>query len=325
MKIAIVGTGVIARVHAKALLESGESIAALCDTDTEKAALFAKDFGLSCPIFEHYSHMLRDFRPDAVHLCTPHYLHADMIVEALSENIHVLCEKPLCIREQDIPRILAAEKASSAFLGVCHQNRYNPANRYVKEMLDSHPLKSAHGTVAWSRTADYYRSADWRGKWETEGGGVMINQALHTLDLLLWFCGEPTAVCASVSNLSLGDAIEVEDTASARFDGSVPFSIFATVSAGTGHEVCLQLHTESGSHLTLLPHAVLEENKLLFSEDKQPVCGTPCYGNSHKRLSADFYDCIRSHRPFVLNGKEGARVILLILGIYQSKGERITL
>ncbi|MBQ8345235.1 MAG: Gfo/Idh/MocA family oxidoreductase [Clostridia bacterium] len=325
MKISIVGTGIIGKVHIRYLQELGEEIVALCDTDENKARRVAEEFGLTCPIFADYSDMLRVQKTDAVHICTPHYLHADMVVTALAQNVHVLCEKPLCIHKEDIPRILEAEKASSATLGVCFQNRYNPANRFVKELLAEDPPVGAHGSVVWKRTDDYYRSAEWRGKWATEGGGVMINQAIHTLDLLLWLMGDPDTVRATVSNLTHGEVMETEDTAVCFFGGKHPFDLFATVSAETDHPVLLQIRTESGRRLTLLPHSVTEGDSVLFSEEAQPVCGKPCYGNSHKRLFADFYASIREGRPFSLHGAEGARAVRAVLSIYESKGEMISL
>ena len=116
--------------------------------------------------------LFRSVKPDVVHVCTPHDRHADMIVDALERNINVLCEKPLCIRREDIPRILAAEKRSKAILGVCLQNRYNPANRYVKQFLADKTVLGGVGNVVWHRDAAYYRADAWRGKRATEGGGA---------------------------------------------------------------------------------------------------------------------------------------------------------
>ena len=325
MRVAVVGLGVISKSHILALQELGEEIVALCDTDTKKAEAAKETYGLTCPVFEDYLTMLDEIKPDSVHICTPHYLHADMIVEALSRNIHTLCEKPLCIRKEDIPRILEAEQNSKAKLGVSHQNRYNPTNLYVKKLLAEHPLKGAHGEVVWKRDEKYYNSADWRGKWETEGGGVMINQALHTLDLLQWFAGFPEALTANISTLRRGDVIEVEDTAVSFFEGKVPFDIFATVASDNDHSVCLRLRTEDGMKLTVLPHMVATETEVLFSEQPQPTNNKACYGNGHRPLFEDFYTCVREDRPFQLNGEEASKVIRLILGMYESQGNKLTL
>ena len=197
MKAAVIGYGVIGKHHVNILSEMGV-LSAICDTD--KKALEGLE---GIRLFDDYIEMLDCIHPDVVHICTPHYLHADMIIEALGRNINVLCEKPVCIREEDIPRILEAEKNSDAMLGVCHQNRYNPANLYVKEYIKDKTVLGGVGQVSWKRDAAYYASGEWRGKWETEGGGVLINQALHTLDLMQWFCGMPEYLSASISNLTL--------------------------------------------------------------------------------------------------------------------------
>ena len=324
MKIVIVGAGVIGRVHLKAMLELGIMPAAICDIDKGRANAMLCDMHLDLPVFADYRDMLDELRPDSVHICTPHYLHADMIVEALSRNIHVLCEKPLCIKREDIPRILAAERASTATLGVCHQNRYNPANLFAKEYLAGKTVRGGHGTVAWHRDARYYQSADWRGKWESEGGGVMINQALHTLDLMQWMLGYPEAVTASISNLSLGDVIEVEDTAVAAFVGKAPFTFLGTNASGVSLPVQITVRT-TDEEIVLLPHSVIVDGKVLFHEKKQIVLGKTCYGNGHVALIADFYGAIEEGRPFAINGEAAASVIQMILAMYESKGESVLL
>ncbi len=324
MKIALVGAGVIARVHVKALAALGMQPAAVCDIDASKAEKLLREFALDLPVFTDYGEMLADFAPDAVHICTPHGLHADMVVAALERDIHVLCEKPLCIKESDIPRILAAEQRSKATLGVCHQNRYNPANLFFKDHIAGSALRAAHGAVVWHRDAAYYAAGAWRGKWASEGGGVMINQALHTLDLCQWLFGMPTSVTATVSNLSLGGVIEVEDTAAATFAGDTPFTFFATNAAAVSMPVSITARTQD-EEIVLLPHSVIVNGKTVFHESQNMVMGKACYGSGHIDLLADFYRCLREGKPFPIGGAEGARVVRLILAMYQSKGEKISL
>jgi predicted dehydrogenase len=296
-------------------------VVALCDIDEEKARQTGRDFGLSAEIYTDYVRMLDEAKPEVVHVCTPHYLHAEMIIAALARNIHVLTEKPLCIKREDIARILEAEAASEAILGVCHQNHYNPANVFVREYLKDRRVLTAHGAVVWHRDAAYYASGPWRGAWSTEGGGVMINQALHTIDLLQWMLGEPTEVAATCSNLTLRDVIEVEDTASATFRGATaPYTFFATNAAGATMPVMLTFKLEGGHDLTVLPHTVLLDNEVIFAEERRTVRGKVCYGASHDVLIPDFYDCIETGRHFPIDGAEGAKVIRMILAMYESNG-----
>jgi len=319
MKIAVVGIGVIGRVHLEVLSEMGATVVALCDTDVEKAAAVGAEYGFSAPVWGDFEKMLAEARPDVVHICTPHYLHAPMVIAALKRGVHVLCEKPLCIHFEEIDAILAAEAASTATLGVCLQNRYNPANLFVKDYLKTHKVQAAHGSVTWHRDAAYYNKAAWRGHWDTEGGGVMINQALHTLDLLLWFLGDPTSVSAGTANLTLDGVIEVEDTAAATFHGGeAPFTFFATNGAAVSMPVEIGFRMENGDDLTLLPLCVLHNDEVLFAAPRPRVRGKVCYGAGHGPLIRDFYRCLGEGRHFPIDGREGARVIRLILAMYHS-------
>lgn len=318
MRVAVIGYGVIGRLHASILQARGD-LCAICDID-ETALSVASTAAPDVVLCRDYITLLETVKPDAVHICTPHYLHAAMVVEALRRDIHVLCEKPLCIHEQEIDEILAAERASSATLGVCLQNRYNPANTFVKEYLRDAKHISGVGQVAWCRTAAYYASGAWRGRLDTEGGGVLINQALHTLDLLQWFVGMPDELVARTDALALGDVIEVEDTATLSCRGRNSFTFFATNAAPTDFPVLIQLNVD-GKHLTLLPDRVLIDGQAVsFDREMQAAVPKACYGNGHEALIADFYDCISTGRHFVIDGTAGAQVVKLILAAYRSRG-----
>ena len=201
------------------------------------------------------------------------------------------------------------------------QNRYNAANLFVKRYIEDKKLKNAHGTVLWHRDAAYYESGDWRGKWATEGGGVLINQALHTLDLLIWFCGEPDELVASVSNLTLADSIEVEDTATLLCSGNNGFVFNASNGSVTDTPVEITLFTEN-EMVKILPRQVLIQNRLTEFSDGYESLGKACYGSGHEALIADFYDCITSHRHFAIDGSEGAKVVKVILAAYESNGKK---
>ncbi len=324
MKIALVGAGVIARVHMKALLSLGMMPAAICDIDPQMAQAFLKEFSVELPVFTDYGQLLAEFSPDVVHICTPHYTHADMVVSALDKNIKVLCEKPLCIHEEEIDRILAAEKRSSAMLGVCHQNRYNPAHRFFKEYIADKTVTAAHGEVVWHRDREYYLSGAWRGKWETEGGGVLINQALHTLDLCQWFFGEPSGVTATITTLGLSDVIEVEDTAACTFHGKTPFTFFATNLSALSLPICIRALVDEDD-VVLQPRTVTINGETVFHEEQTVVLGKPTYGSGHLRLLADFYRCVNEGEPFPIDGAEAAKVVRLILAVYKSGGKQIPL
>lgn len=319
MRTAIIGLGVIGKVHASLLFAMKEEIVALCDTDETRAAQAKEKWAQSAEIYTDYKEMLEKAKPDVVHICTPHYLHADMVVDALSRNINVLCEKPLCIRHEDIDRILAAEDASSAILGVCHQNRYLASNLFTKDYLKDKKIRAAHGSVVWHRNADYYAADAWRGKWATEGGGSLINQALHTLDLTMWFSGDPDQVLATAANLTLKNEIEVEDTIFARFSGEVPFTFLGTNTSAADMPVEITLRLEDYTTITVLPSTVLINGvPVPGATVKKEAHGKECYGSGHEALIADFHACAKEGRRFPIDGREGARVIRLILAAYES-------
>ena len=317
MKTALVGLGVIGRVHFKVLTELGISVDAVCDVEEKKFEKFP-----NIPSYKDYVTMLDEVKPDVVHICTPHYLHADMIIEALSRDINVLCEKPICIKEEDILRILDAEKSSKAILGVCHQNRYNQENVFVKDYLKDKNIVGGFGNVVWNRCKDYYAQAAWRGKWNTEGGGVLINQALHTLDLMQWLIGMPKTLSATISNLTLSKYIEVEDTASIVCSGNSKFTFFATNGGCCDFPVGVTIKTDNETIQVLKGKVVVSNAVYDFDRDKN-VYGKCCYGTGHEGLIRDFYDCVLNNKKFDIDGLEASKVIKIILAAYKSKGQKI--
>lgn len=311
MKTAIVGLGVIGAVHNAVLNDLGITPVAMCDIDRKKLDNYTCDNK-----FADYIEMLNSTDIDVVHICTPHYLHADMIIEALSRNINVLCEKPLCIKEEDIERILQAEKNSKAILGVCHQNRYNPENIFVKEYLKDKENISGYGTVVWKRNASYYAQDKWRGKWATEGGGVLINQALHTLDLLIWFCGQPNRVYSKIDNVSLKNVIEVEDTAFIKCSDGGEFTFYATNASASDFPVFVKINSGE-THISVEAGTVNINGKLQDFKNDYSVLGKKCYGTGHRALIKDFYDCVSYGKKFSIDGAEAAKVIKVILKVYK--------
>ena len=324
MKSAIIGLGVIAEVHVEVLKNIGAEITCVCDIDIERAEKFISAHSIKCNVYTDYKKMLENENIDVVHVCTPHHLHAEMCIYALDRDINVLCEKPLCIKKEEIEEICKAADRSKAQLGVCLQNRYSNINKYVKSLISEEKVVDGFGAVLWCRDMEYYSSADWRGKWATEGGGAVINQALHTLDLLQWFCGMPSSVNGSIFNVS-HSYIEVEDSARARFvyDDGV-FEFYASVSHNKDFAVQILLITED-KRIVITEKNLIVNGKAIEFEAIKTQNVKECYGNGHMSLIADFYDCIKNNRHFEIDAHEGAKVIKLTLGIYESKGKTINI
>ncbi len=318
MKVAVIGVGVIGNVHLEILLDQGVTPVAICDVDENKTAKFP-----ALKAYTDYKEMLDTEKPDIVHVCTPHYLHAEMTVYALERNINVLCEKPLCMSREEIAMVQAAEEKSNAQLAVCFQNRYLPRNQFVREYLKDKKVVRAQGSLFWERGADYYNSAAWRGTKKYEGGGVLINQAIHTVDLLNLFCGGFEEITASCSNLSLQGVIEVEDTASLLLSNDhATCTFFATNASKVGMPIVMTLVTEEGNVLELMG------NDLIIDGEKKEFpngtfYGKACYGIGHAPLIADFYNCVETGRKFPIDGKEGAKALRIVLSAYESNEQCI--
>lgn len=318
MKTAVIGVGVIGNVHMGILLEQGITPVAICDVDESKTAKYPR-----IKAYTDYKEMLDKEQPDIVHVCTPHYLHAEMVIYALERNINVLCEKPLCMSSEEIEAVLKAEEKSSAQLAVCFQNRYTPRNMFVKEYLADKKAVKGYASLVWARGADYYNSAEWRGTKSKEGGGVLINQAIHTLDLLNEYMGGFDELAASCSNLSLQGVIEVEDTASICLYGQNKQATFlATNASAFGQPIEITLILDNGDLLEIVGDT-LKINGKIKEFKTETYYGKACYGMGHAPLIVDFYDCVKTGRKFAIDGKEGAKALRLVFAAYRSNGQRI--
>lgn len=327
MKVALIGAGVIGKVHARVLADMNADLAAICDIETKKAEEIALEFSPSAKIYTDWREMLSCEKIDVVHICTPHYLHAEQVIASLDMGINVLCEKPLCAHEGELRYILEAEARSTARLGVCHQNRYNETVAYARELIGTRKITAAHASVVWHRDENYYYESLWRGKLPLAGGGSLINQALHTLDLLRSFVGEPTAITARAEIFMPKIAVEVEDTVTAVLemgDGSA-CTFFSTNNAAKNFPVELNFKLEGGDEILVMPKAVILNGKTVFDTENPATFGKSYYGGGHASLFADFYDCLENGRDFLINGAEAAKVMKLIFAIYKSRGRRIEL
>ena len=314
MRVAVIGLGSVGQVHVKVIQELQSDLVAVCDIDEDKHSVYK---GIKC--YTDYLNMLDEQNPDVVHICTPHYLHTEMIVESLRRNINVLCEKPLCIKEEDIPLILTAEQNSKAQLGVCFQNRYNPSTLFAKEYLKDKNIISAHARLMWRRDKDYYAQGGWRGSKEKEGGGVLINQALHTIDLLQYFMGMPKTVIGWCGNLALQGVIDTEDTAMLICRGEKEFSLMASNTALQNNPVEIIIKTDVNV-MRLFSNGVYINEDFYDCRSLDAVYGKQVYGSGHCPLIRDFYDCIKNGKKFPIDGKEAAKALRIVLTAYDSQG-----
>ena len=326
MRVGIVGLGAISPLHIRAILKNGQKITAICDVDPEKRQKVNAEFGLNAEEYSDYNALLASGKVDVVHVCTPHYLHAEIICMALGANIHVLCEKPLAINFEQLDAIEKAVKNSSATLGVCFQNRYNASVLYLKEFFKDKEIIAATANLVWHRGKDYYSSAKWRGKKQYEGGGVMINQAIHTLDLLQWFCGMPESVIAHCSNNSLKNVIDVEDTAFGCFTlkNGGNFIINATNSAASCFPIVFMFQSKTDA-VELSGDNLIVNGKFVTKSDGAPIFGKEEWGVGHDKLIKEFYNCLENGKKFPIDFYEASKTVKLILKMYQSNGEKVNI
>lgn len=326
--VALVGCGTIAPNHLGALAKlPNVKIVALCDINREKAEKRKLEYGLDANIYDDFVSMLNSEKLDSVHIATPHYLHAPMAIEALGRNINVFLEKPLCINEQQIQEILDAEKASSASVCVCFQNRFNPSTMLAEKLAaEDGGVKSAFGSVFWYRNEDYYLKSGWRGKYATEGGGVMINQAIHTIDLLCYYLGRPDSVTATTANHHLKDKIEVEDACEGviTFTNGKKGNFYATTSFDGKDATILYLVTEKGrkiqiQYASVYVNGVRVEDPSLVSD----YVGKECYGNGHTYLIAKYYDALASGKEMPVTASDAQYALRILLAAYKSKDNEI--
>ncbi len=319
-------------MHLKALSENpGTDIIAVADIKPERADNAANEYGAKA--YYDFDELLKSEKPDSIHICTPHYLHTDFAVKALKSGINVLTEKPCSVSFDEIEKLRKAQKESGKQLGVCFQNRYNNCVCRVKEIIAEGSLgslRSIRAFVTWSRGEDYY-SDDWHGTADKECGGVLINQAIHTVDLIQYLGGKCKKVTAHVSNDHLKGIIEVEDNASVlmELEGGKTAILYATTAYAENSDVFIELSFEKG-------RLRLEGDKL-YSVDADAniteICERPeviyhgqsYWGVGHSLLINDYYDCIKNNKNFEIDAFEGGHAEKIVLACYKSSktGESI--
>ena len=333
MGFGIVGTGSIADFHAQAIAQvPGARLCAVSSRDPVKAQAFAKKHGT---VAEPSSAALLQ-RPDIGVVCvtTPSGAHEEITVAALAAGKHVLCEKPLEITTAGVDRMIAAAQLHGRWLGAVLPARFGDGARALKNAVKQGRfgrLTLCSAYVKWWRTDDYYRSGKWRGTWALDGGGALMNQGIHAVDLLQWLAGMPVDVAAFAA--TLGHAIEVEDTLTValRFEHGALGTIECATSCLPGSPRRIELCGTRGS-------ALLEDDRIVrwnFDEAREGDqtllsgmgVGAAQSGASdpraigvegHRRVIADMAEAVGQGRPPAVDGCEGRKAVALIEKIYAS-------
>jgi predicted dehydrogenase len=326
-------------MHAQSLAHTEHAvIAAVCDSKEERAKAAADAY--HCRYYTDYKDMIDSADLHAVHICTPHYLHAPMAVYAAGAKKHVMTEKPMSIDYGDAVAMVNAAREHGVCLGVIFQNHYNPGSVLIKETLQSGALGrviSGRITVAWNRDDAYYSESDWKGTWEKEGGGVIINQAIHTLDLMRWFADSGVDyVDASIHNRMHG-GIEVEDCAEGiiAFKNGVTAAFYCNNYSAYDAPVALELYCEKGvANIdgdcgTVTFH---DGGTLTADTDADLAAGYGAamkdyWGVSHVKQIKNFYEALSKGVPPDITGDYAAETQKMIAAVYRSgkTGKRVAL
>ncbi len=339
LRAAVIGCGVIGPAHVESYQRLADvEVAWACDIVPAKAEAMARKYGIARTTAD-YREVLADKSVDCISVCTDHASHAPISADALNAGKHVLCEKALAANEAGLEQMFAAHRRNSGlvFSGI-FQHRFDRVHQYLKRLVDEGvmgQLLTAGVQMRCLRTNAYYQGDNWRGTWDKEGGAVLINQAIHFIDALVWITGGVESLCGAHRNLTHGDVIETEDTAVATlaFRNGALGSIEATCSSHLNWEPTLSIHGSKGS--IDLRHG--EAIKAIFDDpaveakvrkdladcrDSKVIESVKSYyGPSHPTQLADFVDAIRDNRPPFVSAASARHTVEVVLGIYRSHSQ----
>lgn len=331
-RIGILGGGNISDTHARAALEiPGVEIVAMYGGNVQRTRALSECYGGVA--YGNLDDFLDHDGLDVVLIGSPSGLHAEQAAAAAARGIHVLCEKPLDVTTEKVDALLEETDRAGVKLGVFFQNRAMPDVAWLKRQVDAGVLGEpflAAAQVRWYRPTEYYSGSRWRGTWALDGGGALMNQGIHTVDLLLWLLGDVTEVHAR-TRTALHD-IEVEDTvvATLEFASGALATLEATTAAYPGFPRRIEL---SGTRGTVL----LEDDRVTTvavepappeppparegNQNASASSATVADVSEHRAVLEDFLAAIEENREPMSSGREGRRSVAVVEAIYRSARE----
>ncbi|MCL1909623.1 MAG: Gfo/Idh/MocA family oxidoreductase [Kiritimatiellaeota bacterium] len=337
IKVAVVGCGVIGPLHVECYkMHKNVEIAWLCDLDVAKARKLADGAGAATQITDNAADIFNDPRVDAVSICTDHASHAPLVEAALKAGKSVLCEKALAQNPAALKKMMVAvAKYPDVVMSGVFQHRFDPINREVKKILEEGlfgTLLTAGVQVRCYRSDEYYKADPWRGTIKYEGGSVLINQAIHYIDQLLWIAGGFESVVGATANITHKGVIETEDTAAAvlRLKNGAIGIIEATCSSNIDWETTIALHGSAGA-LEIRNDKVA---KIDFKDKKVEArvarrlekviapkaakSGKTYYGSGHPAQIADFVEAVAKGRAPFVSAESAAETAAAVFAIYKA-------
>jgi predicted dehydrogenase len=331
-KFGIIGAGMIADFHARAIQSLDNAVlAGITGTNQIKAGKLAKKY--DCNVFDSYSEMLDSEKIDIVTIATPSGAHMEPTVEAARKGKHVLCEKPLEINLERIDKMIEAHKKAGTYLGGIFNFRFDKTTDIIKKAVDSGRLGTiTHAAVyiPWWRSDEYYEG--WHGTWNLDGGGALMNQSIHMIDLLQYIMGPVEKIGAFISNLG-HPQIEAEDAGVCilRFRNKALGTIYGTTSSWPGQNRRMEITGTRGTIVlkedsldTWEFAQMTKDDKIILKEygnvNKSSGVADPAaisFQNHAENISA-FIRSIEEKRKFEIDGTEARKAVALIVDIYKS-------
>ncbi|MCL2480025.1 MAG: Gfo/Idh/MocA family oxidoreductase [Treponema sp.] len=319
---AVIGLGVIGKVHLSAIASlKNARLAAVCDIDPSKKELAPK----GAVFYPDPDELLKNEKPDVVHICLPHFLHYPTAKKAAQAHLNIFAEKPLALNAKEGAEYCKLEKQYGVKIYLCLQNRLNNTTETLYALLRSGEygkVTGVRGTVAWYRSKEYYEEGPWRGIMAESGGGCMINQSIHTMDLMQYFAGSPISSVKGTIGQVLDYGIEVEDTATGHivFANGAQGLFTASVANYTDENVEINVRCEKGDF-------ILRDKKLFkitdgkeenIAEDSAEFAGKQVYGSGHVGLIGKFYRALETGGSDYIHPEEGMPSLRMIDAIRES-------
>lgn len=338
-RVGIVGCGAISRNHLEAFAALDNVLmVGVCDVDPERASATARTWGVPHAVTSVDELLNLDL--DIISVCTPHPTHEDVVLRAAAAGVNVLCEKPIATQLESAERMVAACNEAGVQLGVLFQRRFWPASQKIRAAIDDGTLGRAimaQCSVMLHRAPDYYNRDAWRGTWETDGGGVLMSQAVHQIDLLQWYLGDVAEVYGKVNTYRHGDYIEVEDSATAviTFTSGAMATLEASTAVSPNLGIQLRVTGETGASASLTEFPEGSDGRLdlwavgerivvepVHPEGVEPNVDLSSINSQlipfHKLQVKDFVQALENGTEPAITGNDALKSLRILLAIYES-------
>jgi len=333
LRVGIIGCGTIFPMHAesiKQVCKKDAELVAVCDI--KDGSLANAEFKYKCRGYKDYKNMLNNEALDVVHICTPHYLHKEMAIYAADKKVNIFMEKPMALNKKEANEIRDAVKKNNVKFNVCFQNRYNPSTKLAKEIIKNGKagkIISSKIILTWCKPDDYYLRSDWKGTWDKEGGGVVIDQAIHSIDIMRYLFNSPVDYVYTTIANRMHQKLEVEDEATGiiMFKSGAYVNLYAINHYSYDDDLEIEIHLEKA-----LINIIKDSATVIFKNSWKKIKAEPkkneyidygdgvkdYWGICHSLAIKKFYESILNNTTNEINEDEGYETQRLIDAIYES-------